>query len=57
MLQLFNSMFCYVLNRAVIGGRSYVVTLPITRTFYCFLPTDSVDMHLLPVDFFEVYFV
>ena len=50
-------MFCYVLHRAVIGGGSYVVTLPITRTFYCVLPTDSVDMNLLPVDFFEVYLV
>ena len=49
-------MFFYVLHRAVIGGGSYVVTLPITRTFYCILSTGSVDMHLLPVNFFEVYF-
>ena len=48
-------MFCYVLHRVVIGGGSYVVTLPITRTFYSFFSTGSVNMHLLPVDFFEVY--
>ena len=49
-------MFFYVLHRAVVGGGSYVVTLPITRTFYCVFSTDGVNMHLLPVDFFEVYF-
>ena len=37
-------MFFYVLHRAVVGGGSYVVTLPITRTFYCILSTGSVDI-------------
>ena len=51
-LQFFYPVFTYCFDCVVVCCSTNIVTLPITRTFYRILSTGSVNMHLLPVDFF-----